>query len=71
MLIAVTVLDYSTGFGGKYGVEHDKQDDSALGWDHQEKLAQHESQKGTLGLINFTACKIYFVHFECHATSLC
>ena len=39
-------LDYSTGFGGKYGVQKDSQDSSAVGWDHQEHLAKHDSQKG-------------------------
>lgn len=39
-------LDYVKGFGGKFGVQTDRQDKSALGWDHQEKLQLHESQKG-------------------------
>ncbi|XP_038550632.1 src substrate cortactin-like isoform X2 [Micropterus salmoides] len=37
--------DYVKGFGGKFGVQTDRQDKSALGWDHQEKLQLHESQK--------------------------
>ena len=40
------VSDYVKGFGGKFGVQTDRQDKSALGWDHQEKLQLHESQKG-------------------------
>ena len=40
------ISDYKTGFGGQYGVQNDRQDKSAVGWDHQEKLQQHESQKG-------------------------
>lgn len=40
-------IDYVKGFGGKFGVQTDRQDKSALGWDHQEKLQLHESQKGT------------------------
>ena len=40
------VSDYSKGFGGKYGVQSDRVDKSALGYDHQEKLEKHESQKG-------------------------
>lgn len=36
------------GFGGKFGVQTDRQDKSALGWDHQEKLQLHESQKGAV-----------------------
>ena len=38
--------DYSKGFGGKFGVQTDRKDASAVGYDHQEKLEQHESQKG-------------------------
>jgi len=34
-----------SGFGGKFGVEKDRQDKSAVGWDHIEKLEKHESQK--------------------------
>lgn len=39
-------VDYSKGFGGKFGVQSDRQDKSAAGWDHVEKLEKHESQKG-------------------------
>ena len=38
--------DYKDGFGGKYGVQNDRQDKSAVGWDHQETVQKHESQKG-------------------------
>lgn len=38
--------DYSKGFGGKFGVQKDRQDKSAAGWDHIEKMEKHESQKG-------------------------
>uniref|UniRef100_A0A3Q3WNH9 SH3 domain-containing protein n=1 Tax=Mola mola TaxID=94237 RepID=A0A3Q3WNH9_MOLML len=41
----VASADYVKGFGGKFGVQTDRQDKSALGWDHQEKLQLHESQK--------------------------
>lgn len=40
--------DYSTGFGGKFGVQKDRVDKSAVGWEHHEKVDQHESQKGVL-----------------------
>lgn len=36
--------DYSVGFGGKFGVQRDRQDKSALGWDHQEDVQRHASQ---------------------------
>lgn len=39
-------LDYAIGFGGKFGVQTDRQDSSALGWNHVEKVEKHESQKG-------------------------
>ncbi len=38
--------DYAAGFGGKYGVQSDRVDKSALGWEHVEKVEKHESQKG-------------------------
>lgn len=41
-----TSADYSKGFGGKFGVETDKVDKSALGFEYQGKTERHESQKG-------------------------
>ena len=40
--------DYATGFGGKFGVQKDRQDKSAAGWNEKTELAKHESQKGWL-----------------------
>lgn len=40
--------DYTSGFGGKYGVQVDRVDNSAVGWDYKHKPEKHESQKGTL-----------------------
>jgi len=40
--------DYSSGFGGKFGVERDRQDKSAVGWDHHEKPQKHDSQSGKI-----------------------
>ena len=42
--------DYKTGFGGKFGVQSDRVDKSALSWDHHEQLNKHESQ-ASLGLL--------------------
>lgn len=39
-------VDYSRGFGGKYGVDKDKVDKSAVGFEYQGKTEKHESQKG-------------------------
>lgn len=38
--------DYAKGFGGKYGVELDRKDKSALGWDEKMVLSKHGSQIG-------------------------
>lgn len=52
-------LDYAKGFGGKYGVETDKKDKNALGWDEHEKLPQHQSQIGmNLDLIYKSLCVV-------------
>lgn len=45
-------LDYSKGFGGKYGVDKDKVDKSAVGFEYQGKTEKHESQKGFYYLIS-------------------
>lgn len=39
-------VDYSTGFGGRYGVQADRVDKSAVGFEYQGKTEKHESQKG-------------------------
>lgn len=44
-LLGLEFSDYATGFGGKYGVQKDRQDGSAVGFDHTEKLSKHSSQK--------------------------
>ena len=45
--------DYTSGFGGKFGVQNDRVDKSAMGWDHIEKVEKHDSQKGeTTSFIN-------------------
>lgn len=46
MLIKNFRQDYAQGFGGKYGVQRDRQDKSALGYDEQVNLSKHESQTG-------------------------
>lgn len=38
-------LQFSVGYGGKFGVQQDRIDKSAVGFDHVEKLNQHSSQK--------------------------
>lgn len=42
----VFLPDYSKGFGGKYGVEKDKVDQAALGYDYRGETEKHQSQKG-------------------------
>ncbi len=48
-----SLTDYAVGFGGKYGVQSDRVDKSAVGWEHVEKVDKHESQKGE-------SCKVPF-----------
>ena len=38
--------DYKHGFGGKFGVQTDRVDKSAVGWEHHERVDKHVSQKG-------------------------
>ena len=47
-LMVLHKTDYSQGFGGKFGVQKDRQDKSAAGWDHIEKVDKHVSQKGMI-----------------------
>jgi hypothetical protein len=53
MCFSSIFADYSKGFGGKYGVQTDRKDQSAVGYEHQEKLEKHESQKGDFLLSSF------------------
>ncbi|KAG8125915.1 hypothetical protein E2320_021108, partial [Naja naja] len=43
---------YKSGFGGKFGVQTERQDPSAVGFDYKEKLAKHESQQGRVSAFN-------------------
>ena len=45
--ILVVIIDYKAGFGGKYGVQNDRVDKCAVGWEHKEDVTKHESQTGT------------------------
>ena len=44
----LSIADYSHGFGGRYGVEKDKRDKAALGYDYKGETEKHESQRGKL-----------------------
>jgi cortactin len=48
--------DYKTGFGGKFGVQTDRVDKSAVGWEHIEKVEKHESQKGIEKIFTVLSC---------------
>ena len=48
IFFCIISTDYATGFGGKYGVQKDHVDESAVGYDYRADLSKHESQKGTL-----------------------
>lgn len=49
-------LDYAKGFGGKYGVEKDKVDKAALGYDYKGETEKHQSQKGEFGTQRSLLC---------------
>lgn len=49
-MTAPFIIDYSRGFGGRYGIEKDKRDKAALGYDYKGETEKHESQRGKLGL---------------------
>ncbi|XP_077399327.1 src substrate protein p85-like isoform X3 [Vanacampus margaritifer] len=40
-----TLPDYSKGFGGKYGVEKEKVDKAAVGYDYKGQTEKHQSQR--------------------------
>ena len=40
------LTDYSKGFGGKYGVEKERVDRTAMGYDYKGETERHQSQKG-------------------------
>lgn len=61
MLFFLHAADYSKGFGGRFGVQKDRQDKSAAGWDYIEKTEKHESQRGVTGL-DFH-CRFYMCYF--------
>lgn len=52
--IHVVFSDYSKGFGGKYGVEREKVDRAALGYDYKSQTEKHQSQKGEFMLSQLT-----------------
>ena len=47
-LLYLMFPDYAKGFGGKFGVETDKVDKSAVGVEYEGKTERHESQKGSI-----------------------
>lgn len=36
--------DYVVGFGGRFGIQKDRQDKSAVGYDYAEEIPKHHSQ---------------------------
>lgn len=59
-------VDYSKGFGGKFGVQEDRKDKSAVGWDYVEAPQKHESQldhKVVSSLYLFYFIFVYILYF--------
>lgn len=46
LFFSLSFSDYKKGFGGQFGVQSDRKDKSAAGWEEHEKVAKHESQTG-------------------------
>ena len=44
--------DAAKGFGGKFGVQKDRQDAAAVDFSYKEKLQQHASQKGSIDYLS-------------------
>ena len=61
--------DHSKGFGGKYGVQTDRVDKSAYGFEHQEKLEQHDSQKGNVK--DLSILTLFLAHLAKGNVSFC
>ena len=58
--------DAAKGFGGKFGVQKDRQDAAAVDFSYKEKLQQHASQKGSIDYLslyktNWKFCQILYV----------
>ena len=51
--------DAAKGFGGRYGVQKDRVDKSAVDWSYKEKLQAHQSQLGNVS--NFTVVLLILV----------
>ena len=41
--IIISFSDYKTGFGGEFGVQTDRVDKNAVGWEHNEKVCIKEN----------------------------
>ena len=39
-------LDYKKGFGGQFGIQTDRKDKSAAGWEHHENLEPNKDKIG-------------------------
>jgi hypothetical protein len=58
MPTALCASDAAKGFGGKFGVQSDRVDKTAVGWEHHEDLSKHESQKGAPASITLHASEL-------------
>ena len=55
--------DAAKGFGGKFGVQKDRQDKAAVDFSYKEKLQQHASQKGNIDHLSFIQNKFNIFQF--------
>ena len=64
-------LDYKHGFGGQFGVQSDRVDKSAVGWEHHEKVDKHVSQKGREVPSCMMFIYFYYYHKKCLSSTKC
>ena len=55
--------DYKSGFGGKFGVQSDRLDKTAVGWEYYQPSEKHGSQTGKIP--EDWDSKIYHFLFAC------
>lgn len=58
----IQFADYTTGFGGKFGVQKDRVDKSAVGWEHHETVEKHQSQKGKCPVFSLGICCLFYCY---------
>lgn len=56
--------DHSEGFGGKFGIQHDRKDQSAADYNYHEKLSKHTSQEISRKIITSSSSSLKSSGFD-------